>query len=289
MKKYTYKLLALAGIAAFVMGCLSGCKWKGGVDAAEEGQEAELSGCLQIVGSTSMKKLTDCLAESFMDKYPNVSVTVECTGSGAGIEAVADGNADIGNASRQLTDGEKAKGAVENIIALDGIAVCVHRGNTVSGLTGQQLADIYTGAVTRWSELGGIELPGVGVGREAGSGTRMAFEKILGVEDRCDYANELDSTGAVMARVASTPGAIGYVSLDVVNESVKTVSLEGVEPAAENIRAGSYLLSRPFVMATRGNISGQRELVREWFAFVYGGEGQSIVEQIGLITVSDRR
>ncbi len=283
MKSYTYQLLAVIGACVFAMGCLSGCREKKEADPA--GQGAELYGELQIVGSTSMKKYANCLAERFMDKYPEVAVAVEFTGSGAGIEAVASGSADIGNASRNLKGEEKAKGAVENIVALDGIAVCVDRENTVKGLTGRQLADIYTGVVTRWSELGGAELPIVVVGREAGSGTRMAFEEILGVEDKCAYANELDSTGAVMARVASTPGAIGYVSLDVVNDTVKTMSLENVEPTAENIRAGSYLLSRPFVMATKGEISAQNGLVQAWFAFVYGEEGQSIAEQAGLIRV----
>ena len=286
MKRHTYKLLAFAGAVFFVAGCLAGCREKKRADSA--GQGSELSGSLQIVGSTSMKKLADYLAESFMDKYPEVTVAVEFTGSGAGIEAVANGSADIGNTSRNLEGEEKAKGVVENIVALDGIAVCVDRGNTVEGLTGQQLADIYTGVITKWSQLGGTDTPVVVVGREAGSGTRMAFEKILDVEDRCVYANELDSTGAVMARVASTPGAIGYVSLDVLNGSVKTMPLENVEPTAENIRTGSYLLSRPFVMATKGEISGQSRLVQTWFEFVYGAEGQSIVEQVGLIP-ADRK
>lgn len=286
MKRHTYKLLAFAGAVFFVAGCLAGCREKKRADSA--GQGSELSGSLQIVGSTSMKKLADYLAESFMDKYPEVTVAVEFTGSGAGIEAVANGSADIGNTSRNLESEEKAKGVVENIVALDGIAVCVDRGNTVEGLTGQQLADIYTGVITKWSQLGGTDTPVVVVGREAGSGTRMAFEKILDVEDRCVYANELDSTGAVMARVVSTPGAIGYVSLDVLNGSVKTMPLENVEPTAENIRTGSYLLSRPFVMATKGEISGQSRLVQTWFEFVYGAEGQSIVEQVGLIP-ADRK
>lgn len=283
VKRNTYRLLMLAGAVAFLMGCLGGCKGKKGTDPA--GREATLSGNLQIVGSTSMKRFVNCLAEGFMEEYPDVSAAVEFTGSGAGIEAVAEGVADIGNASRNLTREEKAKGVVENIVALDGIAVCVDRGNTLEGLSGQQLADIYTGVITRWSDLGGENVPVVVVGREAGSGTRMAFEEILKVEDKCAYANELDSTGAVMARVAVTPGAIGYVSFDAVNDSVKTMSLESVEPTAENIRAGKYLLSRPFAMATKGEISRQSRLVQAWFAYVYGEEGQRIAEQSGLVRV----
>lgn len=283
VKRNTYILLVFAGAVFFVMGCFAGCRKKSRADSAEQGEE--LSGSLQIVGSTSMKKFADFLAESFMDKYPEVTVAVECTGSGAGIEAVANGSADIGNASRKLKGEEKAKGAVENIVALDGIVVCVDRENTVKRLTAQQLADIYTGVITRWSELGGADTPVVVVGREAGSGTRTAFEEILDVEGKCAYVNELDSTGAVMARVMSTPGAIGYVSLDAVNGSVKTMLLENIEPTAENIRAEDYLLSRPFVMATKGEISEQNRLVQAWFEFVYSEEGQNIAERVGLVKV----
>ena len=254
-------------------------------EEASQDAGADLSGSISMAGSTSMEKLANALAESFMEKYPNVTVTAEFVGSGAGIEAVTSGSADIGNSSRNLKDEEKNNGAVENIVAIDGIAVCVDPANTVTGLTKQQLTDIYTGAVTNWSEVGGADAPIIVVGREAGSGTRGAFEELLKVEDGCAYANELDSTGAVMAKVASTPGAIGYVSLDVVDDSVIALALDGVEPTAENIKAGNYFLSRPFVMATKGEISEQNELVRAWFDYVLGEEGQAVAAQVGLITV----
>ena len=122
------------------------------------------------------------------------------------------------------------------------------------------------------------------VGREAGSGTRGAFEEILEVEDKCAYANELDSTGAVMAKVASTPGAIGYVSLDVINDTVKTLSIDEVAPSVENIKSGSYLLSRPFVMATKGEISEQNEAVQAIFTYLASEEGKALIESVGLIT-----
>lgn len=275
----------LAGAFFFVMGCLGGCEDRVSADRGESLFDGMLSGSIQMVGSTSMTKLANALAESFMDKYPDVTVSVEFAGSGAGIEAVISGGADIGNSSRNLKDEEKEKGAVENIVALDGIAVCVDRANGVTGLTGQQLKDIYTGAVVNWSQVGGADIPVVVIGREAGSGTREAFEEFLGAEDRCVYTNELDAAGAVMAKVALTPGAIGYVSLDVADSTVKILSLDGVEPTAENIRAGGYLLSRPFVMATKGEIWEQSELVRAWFEFCYAGEGQDIVSRMGLITV----
>ena len=251
---------------------------------AETEAAADLSGCISMVGSTSMEKFANALSEVFMEKYPNVTVQAEFVGSGAGIEAVTNGSADIGNSSRNLTDEEKANGIAENIVAIDGIAVVVDPANTVADLTKQQLTDIYSGTVTNWSEVGGSDSPIVVVGREAGSGTRSAFEEILGLEDACAYSSELDSTGAVMARVASTPGAIGYVSLDVLDDTVKALNLEGTEPTAENIKAGSYFLSRPFVMATNGEISEQNELVQALFDFVYSDEGDAVIETVGLIS-----
>ena len=251
---------------------------------AETEAAADLSGSISMVGSTSMEKFANALIEVFMEKYPNVTVQAEFVGSGAGIEAVTNGSADIGNSSRNLTDEEKANGIAENIVAIDGIAVVVDPANTVADLTKQQLTDIYSGTVTNWSEVGGSDSPIVVVGREAGSGTRSAFEEILGLEDACAYSSELDSTGAVMARVASTPGAIGYVSLDVLDDTVKALNLEGTEPTAENIKAGSYFLSRPFVMATNGEISEQNELVQALFDFVYSDEGDAVIETVGLIS-----
>lgn len=256
-------------------------------DTQEENTKADtdLSGSISMAGSTSMEKLANAVAESFMEKYPNVTVSAEFTGSGAGIESVTAGSVDIGNSSRNLKEEEKAAGAVENIVAIDGIAVVVDPANTVTDLTKEQLISIYTGETTNWSELGGADEPIVVVGREAGSGTRGAFEEILEIEDACAYANELDSTGAVMAKVASTPGAIGYVSLDVVDDSVIAVMLEGVEATAENIKAGAYFLSRPFVMATMGEISEQSEAVQALFDYLASEEGKEIINSVGLITV----
>ena len=220
-----------------------------------------------------------------MEKYPNVTVQAEFTGSSAGIESVLAGQCDVGDSSRALKDDEKAKGAVENIVAIDGIAVVVDPSNAVDGLSKDDLTGIYDGSITNWKDVGGSDMPIVVVGREAGSGTRGAFEELLGLEDACKYANELDSTGAVIAKVASTPGAIGYASLDALDDSVKALSLEGVEATAENIKAGNYFLSRPFVMATKGEISEQNDLVQAWFDFVLGDEGQQVASEVGLITV----
>lgn len=254
-------------------------------EAAPAETTADLSGSISMVGSTSMEKLANALSEAFMEEYPDVTVTAEFVGSGAGIEAVTNGTADIGNSSRSLKDEEKAAGVVENVVAIDGIAVCVDPANEVADLTKEQLTNIYNGTITNWKEVGGADEPIIVIGREAGSGTRGAFEELVDLQDACKYANELDSTGAVIAKVASTPGAIGYASLDALDDSVKALSLEGVEATAENIKAGNYFLSRPFVMATKGEISGQNDLVQAWFDFVLGDEGQQVASEVGLITV----
>lgn len=296
------KMIAIITTGLLVAGTLAGCgstetaapaaetKAEEAAEAVAETEAAaqetaDISGTITMSGSTSMEKLANAVAEVFMEKYPNVTVTAEFTGSSAGIESVLAGSVNIGNSSRNLKDEEIANGAVENIVAIDGIAVVVDPANTVADLTAEQLTAIYTGETKNWSEIGGADQAIVVVGREAGSGTRSAFEELLKVEDACAYANELDSTGAVMAKVASTPGAIGYVSLDVVDDSVTAVNLDGVAPTEENIKAGSYMLSRPFVMATKGEISEQPAQVQALFSFLASEEGMELVKSVGLITV----
>ncbi len=303
MKKNFIKTLALAGMAVLTMGTLAGCgsnnaetqapdtKTEAGTTSgttanettAKEDTASNLKGSISMVGSTSMEKFATALSEVFMEKYPSVTVQAEFVGSGAGIEAVTNGSADIGNSSRNLKDEEKAKGVAENIVAIDGIAVVSDPANTVDNLTKDQLINIYNGTTANWKELGGADQPIVVIGREAGSGTRTAFEELLKLEDACKYSNELDSTGAVMAKAASTPGSIGYVSLDVLDDTVKTMKLESIEPTPENIKAGSYFLSRPFVMATKGEISEQSDLVKALFDYIYSDEGKDLVKAVGLI------
>ncbi len=255
-------------------------------DAAEQGknvESVELNGTIKLAGSTSMEKLCEAMAESFMERNPGVTVTVEYTGSGAGLESLAAGSVDIGNASRGLKDEEKASGAVENIVAIDGIAVITNKSCSIKDVTSKNLAKIYSGEITDWAELGGKEQPIIVIGREAGSGTRDAFEELLEVKDGCVYAQELDSTGAVLAKVATTPGAIGYVSLDVVDDTVSGLKIDGVEPTEEEILAGNYMLQRPFVMATKGEMSGQNELVQAWFNYINSDDGKEVIKQVGLI------
>lgn len=255
----------------------------GEAEATEEAPAADLSGTISLAGSTSMEKLCEAMSESFMETYPGVTVTVEYTGSGAGLESLASGSVDIGNSSRHLKDEEVAGGAVENVVAIDGIAVIVDPANSVSDIPADKLAAIYKGEITNWSELGGNDEAIVVIGRESGSGTRDAFEELLEVKDACKYAQELDSTGGVKAKVSATPGAIGYVSLDVVDESIKAVSIDSVEPTEANIIAGDYLLSRPFVMATNGEISTQNDLVKGWFDYISSDAGKDVIKSVGLI------
>lgn len=299
MKRFVTKTAAIVAATILAAGTLMACGSEPAAedvvqDAANEAQtkegngieeNADLTGSISMAGSTSMEKLANAVAESFMAKYPGVMVTAEFTGSSAGVESVTAGSVNIGNSSRALKDSEKEAGAVENIVAIDGIAVVVDPANAVAGLTKQQLTDIYTGKVKNWSEVGGEDSVIIVVGREAGSGTRGAFEELLEIEDACVYANELDSTGAVMAKVASTPGAIGYVSLDVIDDSVIPVALDSVVPTVDNIKAGEYFLSRPFVMATMGEISEQNEVVQAFFEYLKSEEGKEVIEAVGLITV----
>ena len=297
VKKMVAILTAATMVAAGVMGCGSSDTNADANNSNDNTTQTEsqatdnntadntdLSGSVTLAGSTSMEKLANAMNEAFMEKYPNVSATAEFTGSSAGIESLAAGSVDIGDASRALSDDEKGQGIVENIVAIDGIAVVVDPANTVEDLTKDQLTSIYDGTVTNWKDVGGNDAPIVVVGREAGSGTRGAFEELLKLEDACKYSNELDSTGAVMAKVASTPGSIGYVSLDVLDDTVKALKLDGAEPTEENIKAGKYFLSRPFVMATKGEISEQSDLVKALFDFIYSDEGSELVKSVGLIT-----
>lgn len=296
MKKKILSLLVAASMMTFgLAGC--GSTDTGNTDASSDANQStdtttdagtsdassDLSGAISLAGSTSMEKLCEALSESFMEKYPNISVTVEYTGSGAGLESLAAGSVDIGNASRHLKEEETSAGAVENVVAIDGIAVITDKDNEVTDVSAEDLANIYKGEITNWSELGGQDEAIVVIGREAGSGTRDAFEELLDVADACQYAQELDSTGGVLAKVAATPGAIGYVSLDVVDDTIQTVSLDGVAPTEENILAGDYLLSRPFVMATNGEISEQNELVQTWFDYVNSEDGKNVISSVGLI------
>ncbi|MDD8049479.1 MAG: phosphate ABC transporter substrate-binding protein [Thomasclavelia sp.] len=270
------KIITILTTLVMIVG-LTGC---GGSDTSSSD---DLSGTISLNGSTSMEEVVNALGEGFTNNNPNVKVEPQFTGSSAGIEAVTNKTADIGDASRALSDDEKSKGLVENIVAIDGIAVVTDKKNTTKGLTTQQLKDIYTGKINNWQDVGGPNESIVVIGRESGSGTRGAFEEILGITDQCKLAQEIDSTGAVVAKVAQTPGAIGYVSLDVVDKTVSALKLDNVKPSVKTVGSGDYTLQRPFVMATRGKISKQSKAVQKFFEYIKSEEGQKIITNLGLV------
>lgn len=298
MKNKLVKMMALLTattmVAAGVMGCGSDSS-DANADAntdttasdttanTDTTDGADLSGTVTLAGSTSMEKLANAMNEAFMEKYPNVSATAEFNGSSAGIESLEAGSVDIGDASRALSDDEKSQGIVENIVAIDGIAVITDTANTITDIKSEDLAKVYTGEITNWKDLGGPDEQIVVIGREAGSGTRDAFEELMDVKDSCKYAQELDSTGAVLAKVAATPGAVGYVSLDVLDDTVNGLKINSVEPTEDNILAGDYVLQRPFVMATKGEISEQSKQVQAYFDFINSADGQNVIKSVGLI------
>ncbi|MFQ8705107.1 MAG: phosphate ABC transporter substrate-binding protein [Thomasclavelia sp.] len=255
----------------------------GGTDDSGQGS-TEVSGNVSLSGSTSMEKFVNAIKEAIVEDYPNLVLEPQFTGSSAGLEAVLAGTADIGNSSRGLKDEEKSKGLEENIVAIDGIAIITHKSNKVDNLTTDQLKKIYTGEITNWSEVGGDDQAIVVMGREAGSGTRGAFEEILEIEDACKYAQELNETGAVVAKVGETEGAIGYISLDNITETVKALKLDDVEANEDTVKDGSYTLQRPFVMATKGKISEQSKEVKAIFEFIESEKGQEVLKAVGLVS-----
>lgn len=212
--------------------------------------DTALTGSVVTNGSTSMEKVMGALIEGFAAVQPGVTVTYDPTGSGAGVEAASNGSADIGLASRGMKDEEKAS-LTETVVAKDGIAIVVNPANTVDDLTVEQVAQIAKGEITNWKDLGGQDAEIAFVGREAGSGTRGAFEELTGTEDACVYNQELTSTGAVVTAVATTPGAIGYASLSSLNDTVKALKIAGVACTEATVLDGSYAIQRPFVFATK--------------------------------------
>ena len=218
---------------------------------ASEPAEESVSGVVNVSGSTSMESVVLALGEAFKEMYPDVTVNYSGTGSGAGVEAAQTGTSDIGLSSRELKEEETAAGAVANVVAKDGVAVIVNPANGVEDLTVEQIADIFSGKITNWSELGGEDMEIAVYGREAGSGTRGAFEEIVGVVDACQLTNEYSSTGDLVGNVAGNENAIGYASLSAVDETVKAVKVAGVACTEDTVKDGSYAIQRPFVMVTK--------------------------------------
>ena len=287
MKKF-WTILASATLALTL---LAGCGSSGNAPAsaaassAPSGGDTELTGSVATDGSTSMKSVIGALGESFQNANSGVTFTYNPTGSGSGIQAVSEGRCDIGLASRGLKDDEKSSGLTETVLAYDGIAVVVSPENPVSDLTIEQIADIYTGKITNWSEVGGNDAEIVLIGREAGSGTRDGFESITGTEEECQYRQELTSTGDVIATVSQNPNAIGYASLSAVKESVKALSVGGVAPSEDTVKDGSYVIQRPFVLVTKDGVT-LSPAAQAFFDYALSADAAPIIAQAGAVAAN---
>ena len=245
-----------------------------------------LSGTVSTNGSTSMEKVIGILSEQFMEDNDQVTITYDATGSGTGIEAAANGTADIGLASRALKDAEVEKGLVATTVALDGIAIIVNENCPVDDLTVEQIAAIFTGEITDWAEFGGKGEIAC-IGREAGSGTRDGFESITKTADKCVLKQELTSTGAVIAAVKSSENAIGYASFAAVEgqEGIKVLTVEGVECTAENIIDGTYVIQRPFNLVTLENAE-LSEAAKAFFDYMISEDAAELITMAGAVPVA---
>ena len=246
---------------------------------------AALSGNVATGGSTSMKNVIAALTEGFAEVEPGVTVSYDPTGSGAGITGATDKTLDIGLSSRALKDDEKAD--VEGTtIALDGIAIIVNNASKVEDLTVDQLKQMFTGEITNWSEVGGDDGEIVLIGREAGSGTRDGFESIVDVKDSCKYAQELTATGAVISAVEANPLAIGYASLSAVGDTVKMVTVGGVECSEETVKDGSYEVQRSFVFVTNKSVT-LSEQAQAFFDFATSADAADLIRTAGAVPVNE--
>lgn len=276
----TKKKFALSMAAVMALVLLSGCSQKSA--SAQESQSAPE--VVSTDGSTSMEKVIGTLGEAFEADNSGVTFTYNPTGSGSGIQAVLEGRCDIGLSSRNLKEEETAAGLTGTVLAYDGIAVIVNPENPVSDLGLEDIAAIYSGEITNWSEVGGNDAEIVLIGREAGSGTRDGFESITGTEDTCKYRQELTSTGDVITTVASNPDAIGYASLASVKDSVKALSIGGITPDESTVKDGSYVVQRPFVLVTRTDVK-LSDTAQKFFDFVTSDGAAELISSAGVVPV----
>ena len=289
MNKKLISLIAGAAIVAAATGCsgtatssVAGTSSTAGTSASEASSTAaeELSGTLSMNGSTSMEKVIKAVNGAFMEKNKGVTVNLNLTGSGTGIQEASEGKCDIGNSSRKLKD-EEAEKLDATVVGLDGIALVVNPANKLEDITLEDLAKVYSGEITNWKELGGDDKSIVVIGREDGSGTRDGFESIVMGDKEPKYAQELESTGSVINAVATTDGAIGYASLANVDETVKALKIGGIEATEENVKSGAYEV--PFICATlKGS---DNKLVKAYLDFILSEEGQALVLAQGAVHV----
>ena len=284
--------MAFALTAVMALALLAGCgnqtnndNANNGGDSADNGGAAAVSGTVSTDGSTSMEKVIGALSESYMAANKDVTVNYNPTGSGAGITAVQEGTCDIGLSSRALKDEEKAAGLQETVLAYDGIAIIVHPDNPVSDLTLEQIAQLYTGEITNWKDVGGNDAQVVLIGREAASGTRDGFESITGTKDKCQYRQELTSTGDVITTVSQNPDAIGYASLASIKDSVKALNVDGVTPSEASVKDGSYKVQRPFVLVT---VEGKAlsSAAQSFFDYATSADAADIIAKAGAVAAN---
>ena len=290
MKKITRRSFLTVCGAAAAAAALTACGGSASsastaAGSAASSNAAALSGNVAAGGSTSMKNVIAALTEGFAEVEPGVTVSYDPTGSGAGITGAADKTLEIGLSSRALKDDEKAD--VEGTtIALDGIAIIVNNASKVEDLTVDQLKQMFTGEITNWSEVGGDDGEIVLIGREAGSGTRDGFESIVDVKDSCKYAQELTATGAVISAVEANPLAIGYASLSAVGDTVKMVTVGGVECSEETVKDGSYEVQRPFVFVTNKSVT-LSEQAQAFFDFATSADAADLIRTAGAVPVNE--
>lgn len=289
MKKLTCLGLSVVMALSLLAGCGSGNMnsngGEGGSNAtpnAGNNQTATISGVVNTNGSTSMESVVKILKEAFEEVNPDVDIKYNGSGSGAGVTSAISGTADIGLASRELKAEEEEQGAVPHVVALDGVAVVVNPENSVEDLTVEQIAQIFKGEITNWKELGGADEEIAVYGREAGSGTRGAFEEILGMEDAAKYLNEYSSTGDMIGQVASNPAAIGYASLSAVGDSVKSLKVDGVECTEATVQDGSYTIQRPFVMITKEGAQ-LSDAAQAFMDFALSKDAANLIIQAGAV------
>ena len=289
MKKITRRSFLTVCGAVAAAAALTACGGSASSASAAAGSTASstaaLSGNVATGGSTSMKNVIAALTEGFAEVEPGVTVSYDPTGSGAGITGATDKTLDIGLSSRALKDDEKAD-VDGTTIALDGIAIIVNNASKVEDLTVDQLKQMFTGEITNWSEVGGDDGEIVLVGREAGSGTRDGFESIVDVKDSCKYAQELTATGAVISAVEANPLAIGYASLSAVGDTVKMVTVGGVECSEETVKDGSYEVQRPFVFVTNKSVT-LSEQAQAFFDFATSADAADLIRTAGAVPVNE--
>lgn len=290
MKKITRRSFLTVCGAAAAAAALTACGGSASsastaASSAASSTAAALSGNVATGGSTSMKNVIAALTEGFAEVEPGVTVSYDPTGSGAGITGATDKTLDIGLSSRALKDDEKAD-VDGTTIALDGIAIIVNKDSKVEDLTVDQLKQMFTGEITNWSEVGGDDGEIVLIGREAGSGTRDGFESIVDVKDSCKYAQELTATGAVISAVEANPLAIGYASLSAVGDTVKMVTVGGVECSEETVKDGSYEVQRPFVFVTNKSVT-LSEQAQAFFDFATSADAADLIRTAGAVPVNE--